>query len=423
LSGSISSGTGSWSGGTGSYSPDNTNATAVYTPSIAEAAAGSVSLSFSADNTGSCPGANDIVVITIEQLPTANAGSTQFVCAGSGITLAGAIGGSATSGTWSGGNGTYSPDNTTLNAVYTASPAEFAAGTVTLTLTTNDPAGSCSFSTSTVNFKFYENPVVNFTIDTSTGCPILCSNFTDATTAGVGFTISNWNWNFGDGGAGSNLQNPSHCFLTSGYYDITLTATSSNGCVSSLTKSNFVEVFNIPVAAFTTTPDPASLLDPAINFNDQSSSDVNYWSWDFGDSTTLAPNISDPVHGYPNQVPGTYLTTLIVQNSDGCYDTVSHQVVIGPAFTFFMPTAFSPNANGINDHFFGSGIGITKYDMWIFDRWGDMIFHGKDLTDKWNGKANSGSDDSQIDVYVWKVELTDVFNKKHNFIGTVTLVK
>jgi gliding motility-associated-like protein len=423
LSGSISSGTGSWSGGSGAYSPDNTSATAVYTPSTAEAAAGSVSLSFSADNTGSCPGANDIVVITIEQLPTANAGSTQFICAGLGITLAGAIGGSATSGTWSGGNGTYSPDNTTLNAVYTASPAEFANGTVTLTLTTNDPAGSCSFSTSNVNFKFYENPIVNFTIDTSTGCPILCSNFSDATTIGVDFTIASWNWNFGDGGLGSNIQNPSHCFSTSGYYYITLTATASSGCVSSLTRSNFVEVFNIPVAAFTTNPDPASLQDPAINFNDQSSSDVNYWSWDFGDSTTLAPNISDPVHGYPNQVPGTYLATLIVHNNDGCYDTIAHQIVIGPAFTFFMPTAFSPNANGINDQFFGSGIGITKYDMWIFDRWGDMIFHGKDLTDKWNGKANSGSDDSQIDVYVWKVELTDVFNKKHSFIGTVTLVK
>ncbi|MES2284496.1 MAG: PKD domain-containing protein [Bacteroidota bacterium] len=424
LSGSISgSGTASWSGGSGSYSPDNTSATAVYTPSVAEATAGSVSLSFSTGTGGSCPGANDIMVITITQIPTANAGSTQFICAGLGITLSGSIGGSATIGTWSGGNGTYSPDNTTLNAVYTASPAEFAIGTVTLTLTTDDPAGSCSFSSSNVNFKFYQNPVVDFSIDNSTGCPILCSNFTDATIAGVGYTIAGWSWNFGDGGTGSAVQNPSHCFSTSGYYDITLSATTSDGCVSSLVKSNFVQVFNVPAAEFTTTPDPASLLDPAINFNDQSSSDVNYWSWDFGDSTTLAPSTSDPIHGYPNQVPGTYLATLIVHNSDGCYDTVAHQIVIGPAFTFFMPTAFSPNSNGINDHFFGSGIGIIKYDMLIFDRWGDMIFHGKDLSEKWNGKANKGGDDSQIDVYVWKVELTDVFNKKHSFIGTVTLVK
>ncbi|MCE9540275.1 MAG: gliding motility-associated C-terminal domain-containing protein, partial [Bacteroidetes bacterium] len=59
----------------------------------------------------------------------------------------------------------------------------------------------------------------------------------------------------------------------------------------------------------------------------------------------------------------------------------------------------------------------------IFDRWGDMIFHGKELSDKWDGKANKGGSESQIDVYVWKVELTDVFHKKHNYLGTVTLVE
>ncbi len=424
LAGTISSpGSGTWSGGNGTYSPDNMNAGAVYTPDITETTSGTVSLVFTASNNGSCPGANDMVVITIIPLATANAGSMQTVCSGSGITLGGSIGGSATSGTWSGGNGSYSPDNTTLNAVYTASTAEFAAGSVTLTLTTNDPAGPCSFSTSTVSFNFYENPSVNFTIDTSAGCPLLCSNFTDATITGGGATIVSWAWSFGDGGLGSDLQNPSHCFLISGFYDITLTTTSSNGCVSSLMKSNFVHVFNIPNAEFTPTPNPATLLNPAITFNNQSSFDVNYWNWDFGDSTTLAPNTSNPVHGYPNQVPGTYLATLIVHNSDGCFDTVAHEIIIGPAFTFYIPTAFSPNGNGINDSFFGSGIGIKKYDMWIFDRWGDMVFHGKELNDKWNGKANKGDDGAQIDVYVWKVNLTDVYNKKHNYVGTVTLVK
>ena len=52
-----------------------------------------------------------------------------------------------------------------------------------------------------------------------------------------------------------------------------------------------------------------------------------------------------------------------------------------------------------------------------------MIFHGHDLNDMWNGKANGGDDMAQQDVYVWKVKLTDVFGKKHNYIGTVTLVK
>ena len=52
-----------------------------------------------------------------------------------------------------------------------------------------------------------------------------------------------------------------------------------------------------------------------------------------------------------------------------------------------------------------------------------MIFRGKELTAKWDGIANDGEEIAQIDVYVWKVTLTDVFFKTHNYIGTVTLVK
>ncbi len=52
-----------------------------------------------------------------------------------------------------------------------------------------------------------------------------------------------------------------------------------------------------------------------------------------------------------------------------------------------------------------------------------MVFHGDELNKKWDGRANGGKDEAQIDVYVWKVKLTDVFNKEHKYIGTVTLVE
>jgi len=184
-----------------------------------------------------------------------------------------------------------------------------------------------------------------------------------------------------------------------------------------------IHVFDVPVAEFLPTPSHPSVLDPTVTFNNQSSTDVNYWHWTFGDGDTMAPHVSSPVHLYPNSSSSSYWVTLIVSNADGCLDTVLHEIFIGPEFTFFIPNAFTPNADGINDFFFGSGIGIIKYDLWVFDRWGNMIFHGNELNDKWDGKANSGSDIAQQDVYVWKVELTDVFNKKHNYIGTVTLVK
>lgn len=426
LAGSIAgtSSAGIWTGGTGTYNPDNTNPTAIYTPSAAEETAGTVTLTYSPiDTAGSCNPVDDQMVITINHLPTANAGSAQDVCSGSSVTLAGSIGGSATIGTWMGGSGTFSPDNTTLNAVYTPSAAEIAVDSVVLTLTTDDPAGPCTFSSSNVTFHFYQSPVVNFIADTSAGCPIHCTSFTNLSTIGNGGTIVSWIWDFGDGSPGSTLQNPTHCFSLTGFYDIKLVATSNNGCVSSLTQIHLVQVFSTPVAAFNPTPGDATILDPTITFNNQSSSDVNYWNWDFGDGDSIAPGISSPVHVYSSVESGTYLATLIVHNADGCYDTIVHEIIIGPSFNFFIPNAFSPNGNGTNDYFFGSGIGIQKYDLWIFDRWGNMIFHGKELNDKWNGKANDGSDLAQIDVFVWKVEITDVLNKKHNYIGTVTLVK
>lgn len=425
LNGSVAgaSTTGTWSGGTGTYNPDNTDPMAVYTPSTAEETYGSATLTFTADGTaGPCSAVNDDVVITINQLPTANAGSSQTVCMGSTITLNGSIGGAAISGTWSGGTGTYSPDNTTLNAVYTPSAAEYAAGSVDLTLTTNDPAGPCTFSSSNVTFNFYAKPVVAFSADNISGCPVHCTNFTNTSTITSGSSIVTWNWDFGDGSEASNLQTPSNCFLQSGFYDITLTATSNNGCVTSLTQSHLVEVYNVPDAQFSASPNPANILEPVITFNDQSSADVNYWFWNFGDGSTLTSGSIDPVHFYPDSA-SAYLVTLIVTNTNGCVDSIKHLVTINPAYTFYIPNAFTPNGDGTNDTFFGSGIGIKKYDIWIFDRWGDMIFHGNALGDSWDGKANSGARTAQADVYVWKVAITDVLNKKHSFVGTVTLAR
>ncbi len=84
------------------------------------------------------------VVVTVNPAASVNAGPDQSVCASSpSVTLAGSYGGSATSASWSGGSGAYNPGPGTLNAIYTPSAAEIAAGNVTLVLTTNDPAGPC----------------------------------------------------------------------------------------------------------------------------------------------------------------------------------------------------------------------------------------------------------------------------------------
>ncbi|MBI2271140.1 MAG: hypothetical protein HYU69_12410, partial [Bacteroidetes bacterium] len=103
--------------------------------------------------------------------------------------------------------------------------------------------------------------------------------------------------------------------------------------------------------------------------------------------------------------------------------------------------------NGGNEYFFGKGRGIKEYGIWVFDRWGNLIWDcqyagkntdwdrmGQDCMPsacKWDGKVMPGGADlnsnsgniAQQDVYVWKVKLIDIFDKKHNYVGHVSLVK
>ncbi len=219
-------------------------------------------------------------------------------------------------------------------------------------------------------------------------------------------------------------QNPSHCYNTSGFYDVTLSATSNNGCTSTLALSQFVQVFSVPTASFTANPPSSTIFEGLITFTDQSttpSGTIVSWVWDFGDGTSSTSQHN--VHQFPITAPGIYNVTLTVVNSFGCIATYVIPVEIGPEFTFYIPNCVTPNDDGVNDFFFGDGIGIVDYDIWIFDRWGNEIFHGSYLYDKWDGRANGGADVAQQDVYVWKVRLTDVFDRKHAYIGTVTIVK
>ena len=145
LVGSVTGGsaTGTWSGGSGTFAPNRNALNAVYTPSAAEIAAGTVTLTLTgADPAGPCGSTSDQVIITINPAVITDAGADQVVCAGSpSVTLAGSISGGSSTGTWSGGTGTFSPNNAALNAVYTPSAAEIASGSVTLTLTSADPSG------------------------------------------------------------------------------------------------------------------------------------------------------------------------------------------------------------------------------------------------------------------------------------------
>jgi gliding motility-associated-like protein len=130
----------SWSAPSGNFS-NTALMSSTYTPTITN---GTVTLTLTTnDPVGPCPFVTDQLVITVSPPATVNANLDQPVCAGGTVTLAGSFGGGATSASWSAPSGNFS--NTSLmTATYTPTIAN---GTVTLTLTTNDPVGPCPFVT------------------------------------------------------------------------------------------------------------------------------------------------------------------------------------------------------------------------------------------------------------------------------------
>ena len=369
----------------------------------------------------------DTVLVTITSIATANAGSNQTGCIGATFTLSGSVGGSATSGTWSGSAGTFSPSASILNAVYIPTAAEYASGSVTLTLTSNDPIGPCSFASSNVFLHFqYQTPIVDFTVDDSAGCQTHCVNFKNLTHISGGDSIFGTTWNFGDGI--NSTQTLAHCYPNPGSYTVSLTAISNYGCSASKIKPGYITVFPNPVAAFDPTPKPATIMDPLITLNNQSSSDVIIWHYWFGDGDTISyvpPNNynPNPTHLYSDNIEQTYFAELVVQNSFGCIDTVKHEIIIGPMFTFYIPNTFTPNGDGFNDVFFGKGMGIVTYEIFIFDRWGAQVFQGNSIDAVWDGKSKGGVEFAKQDVYTWQVKLTDVLKKQHNYVGHVLLLR
>src|SRR5690606_34735588 len=143
LGGSFTVATGGvWSGGMGSFDPSTTNMNATYTPTATEIATGHVTLLLTTTGNGLCNAVTDEMKVTFTPSPEANAGADVSICQNnSAIALNGSVS-IATGGIWSGGAGSYVPNNTTLNATYHPTPAELADGTLTLTLTTTGN-GNC----------------------------------------------------------------------------------------------------------------------------------------------------------------------------------------------------------------------------------------------------------------------------------------
>ena len=265
----------------------------------------------------------------------------------------------------------------------------------------------------TVRVKINPNPQVNFGSSLQ-GCRPISGIFADSSWISSG-SIAAWLWDFGDGNI-SMAQNPVHLYDQSGVYSITLTVVSNEGCQTYITQPNYVTVYPTPEAAFNVNPEDVDVLNPVVQFINLSQGYVSYL-WSFSDGTNIN-NIVSPTHVYGDT--GTYFARLIVTNSYGCLDTAFRKIDIHPHSTLFAPNCFTPNGDGKNDVFKPAFTEMENIQVWIFNRWGELLTSWDDLQGYWDGYYQGKA--CEQDVYVYRIKGLGDDGKNYEWTGHVSIV-
>lgn len=262
-------------------------------------------------------------------------------------------------------------------------------------------------------------PDLSFSADPQEGCVPLTVRFMETSPV----PGNSPRWDFGDGNTAIQSGMVEHAFLKSGSFPVKLQAEFSPFCPMTFTLP--ITVHPAVTADFVTDPTDPTILEPLVRFTDKSSGPVQDWNWDFGDGQ--GDTQRNPLHPYTN--PGIYAVSLVVTGTGGCRDTLVKELRIADDVTFFIPTSFSPNGDGINDVFRAFPKGKAYgFLMEVYDRWGGLVYRGTDAASGWDGRSPDGSR-AETGLYVYRIVARgadpdfEVQAPQRTFSGEVLLVR
>ncbi len=290
--------------------------------------------------------------------------------------------------TWDTGDGTTLSGNVVVHSY-----AE--AGTYTVVHTVTDDLG-CS-DTFTAEVTIAPVPVAEFTTAPGTGCAPLAVSFLISTPQAGTSCV----WDLGDGSSSTACAGTVHTYTAPGCYDVTLSV-SVAGCTTLLTLPDVVCVDPIPQADFLATPDPVPSSAQTVSFTNTTSGADSY-VWTFSAGTPSTSTLSDPALDVSGVEPGLFEVCLVASSAAGCEDLLCRSILIQEDFRMHVPNAFTPNGDGINDVFIPVLLGhdVERYDLSIFNRWGEEVFRSRNANEGWDGRMRNGA--VQDGVYTWRL--------------------
>ncbi len=341
-------------------------------------------------------------IVVTKILPTPTASITSNACEGQPVYFAG-FGGSLYE--WSG------PLNFYLAQRSFSMVADNAGRSGTYTLKVTDTAGCVGYTTAKLTVNHV--PAGSLAADKISGCIPFCSGFTFLNVDPSPIIASSWQM------GSTTYTDPAfnYCFESAGDYVLNGSFTNDNACSTNL--SFVIKAYPRPQANFEYFPLEV-LENEEVRFVSTSNGEkLKNWDWHFkGDNQAKknAGNIS-----YIFSEPGSYPVAMVVKNTWGCSDTIIKVIVVEEDFGFFVPNAFTPNGDAVNEVFMPVSRGVIGFSMSIFNRWGQKLFETRNPASGWDGTFK-GQPCSE-DVYTWKIDARSSRDRQKNLTGTVLLYR
>lgn len=221
-----------------------------------------------------------------------------------------------------------------------------------------------------------------------------------------------WNWDFGDNNPlvenHATDKNPVHSYSSPGDYLVTMIV--KEGCQLPDTLSKIVTIKpNVVLGKVNAGEDRCIEEGQSISLS--AGDDVPNGStflWSPNGETTRSIRVDET---------GTY--RIVATAANGCSE--EDRVIVADCPQIYIPNAFTPNNDGVNDVFYVYGVGITKIDTYIYNRWGENIFHSESLSEGWDGTYHGYK--SPLEVYVYLVIYSGIGVSNERKIGRVALIR
>jgi gliding motility-associated-like protein len=247
--------------------------------------------------------------------------------------------------------------------------------------------------------RLYPRPILKHSIPLVSSCAPHSVSFTDSSAY---FGQALHYWDFGDGGT-SNLASPTYRYLNSGIFAVYHKLITLEGCRDTLEEvfDQFIEIKPTPSNNLSVSPAETTIYDPYF--------DIEVENFGATESWIILPTgsrIDNPVaFTYEAKDTGVQTFTYISINEFGCNDSSVFKTYVEQPFRLYMPNAFSPNSDGINDVFAYGISGASQIALSIFNRWGEEVFHSNTIGEFWNGQVMNSGKTAPGGVYVYRITI------------------